>query len=413
MSLRILIIGFVWPEPNSSAAGSRMMQLIELFQNQNWEITFVSAAQQSDYSTDLKSLGIACHQIKLNDNGFDDFIKVLNPNVVVFDRFMTEEQYGWRVSEYCPEAIRLLDTEDLHSLRAARQTAIQEKRLLTELDYKGTIAKREISAILRCDLSLIISDYEMKWLQDIYNIDREILHYMPYFTHKIEENDAKMWLNFDERAGFVSIGNFLHPPNADAVKYLKEELWPLIRKRLPQASIHIYGAYMPEKYAQWNNEAEGFYMHGRADSAIDVLKKARVCLAPLRFGAGIKGKLVDSMLAGTPSVTTDIGKEGIAEDLPWNGLIANDAETFAEAAVELHQNKVLWQQSQQNGESIINQRLSDRTRFHVLVECIVNIQSNLNQHRLKNFMGALLMQNTTLAYKYLSRWIEDKNKHVD
>jgi len=410
MSFRILIIGFVWPEPNSSAAGSRMMQLIRLFRSQNWEITFVSAAQESDFSADLKSHSVTCYPIKLNDDGFDDFTKELNPNVVVFDRFMIEEQYGWRIAKHCPDAIRILDTEDLHSLRAARQQAFEANRELAEIDYKGTIAKREISAILRCDLSLIISDFEMQWLQETYGIDEQLLHYLPFAAAEIDDKATQIWPSYEERSGFVSIGNFLHPPNADAVLFLKEVIWPLIRKKLPHAQLHIYGAYMNEKQAKWHHEASGFLMHGRADSAIEVLKNARVCLAPLRFGAGIKGKLVDSMLAGTPSVTTKIGTEGIAGEFPWNGFVINDAESFAEAAIELYQNKMLWQQSQQNGLFIINQRLSDKTQHDALIKRIMNMQSNLNQHRLKNFMGALLMQNTTQAYKYLSLWIGEKNR---
>jgi hypothetical protein len=160
---QLIVIGHQWPEPKSSAAGTRMMQLLELFLEMDFQITFACAALRSEWSFPLETMDISAEIIKLNDTSFDTWIKAKDPSVVLFDRFISEEQYGWRVTEYCPEAIRILDTEDLHSLRAARQTAIQEKRPLTELDYKGTMAKREISAILRCDLSLIISDFELEY----------------------------------------------------------------------------------------------------------------------------------------------------------------------------------------------------------------------------------------------------------
>ncbi|MBC7607183.1 MAG: glycosyltransferase, partial [Burkholderiales bacterium] len=100
----VLIIGFVWPEPNSSGAGTRMMQLIALFQQQGWIVTFACAAGDSDFMFDLASIGVEKVNIALNDSAFDKFIASLNPTIVLFDRFMVEEQFGWRVAEQCPQA---------------------------------------------------------------------------------------------------------------------------------------------------------------------------------------------------------------------------------------------------------------------------------------------------------------------
>ena len=118
---QLLIIGFVWPEPNSSAAGGRMLQLISLFTDEGYSITFASPAQDSDFMVNLEGYGVDKISIALNCSSFDAFVKELNPTVVLFDRFMMEEQFGWRVAENCPNALRLLDTEDLHCLRLARQ----------------------------------------------------------------------------------------------------------------------------------------------------------------------------------------------------------------------------------------------------------------------------------------------------
>src|SRR5690606_41364128 len=94
---KLLIIGFVWPEPKSSAAGSRMMQLIETFQGQNYQITFASACAKTENAFNLETIGIEQITIELNNSSFDAFINKLHPDIVVFDRFMTEEQFGWRV----------------------------------------------------------------------------------------------------------------------------------------------------------------------------------------------------------------------------------------------------------------------------------------------------------------------------
>ena len=153
----LVIIGKVFPEPNSTAAGSRMLQLMEIFLSQNYQITFLSTASISENSFDLNSKNIQFQNIVLNDNSFDDLIKKLNPEIVIFDRFTTEEQFGWRVSEQIPNAVKILDTEDLHFLRDARERAFKQNKNLEHSDLINDVFKREIASILRCDLSLIIS----------------------------------------------------------------------------------------------------------------------------------------------------------------------------------------------------------------------------------------------------------------
>ncbi|RZK83270.1 MAG: glycosyltransferase, partial [Pedobacter sp.] len=118
-SRKVLFIGLVWPEPTSSAAGTRIVQLVNLFLANGNEVHFASAALKGEFSFDLVSIGVINHDIKLNDSSFNHWIAVLNPAVVVFDRFMVEEQYGWRVQQECPNAVLILDTEDLHFLRHA------------------------------------------------------------------------------------------------------------------------------------------------------------------------------------------------------------------------------------------------------------------------------------------------------
>ena len=207
------------------------------------------------------------------------------------------------------------------------------------------------------------------------------------------------------------IGNFLHEPNWNAVQYLKEAIWPLIKKELPEAVLNIYGAYPSQKVLQLNNVKEGFLIKGRAENANEVVLKARVVLAPLRFGAGIKGKLLEAMQCGTPSITTSIGAESMRADLSWNGFVEDNPEVFAKKAVELYQDKKLWLAAQINGIAIIEKRYlrsSFEVDFEERVEFTLN---NLQQHRLNNFMGELLQHHTLKSTMYMSKWIETKNKN--
>ena len=409
MNEHILIIGKVWPEPSSSAAGSRTLQLINLFIEQNWQVSFACAASESDYSFDLKSLGIRSLHIVLNDSSFDDLVKNMQPHMVLFDRFTSEEQFGWRVAQNCPNALRILDTIDLHCLRLERQEAIKQNRDFSLLDLNSDFAKREIASIYRSDVSLMISDYEMDLLINHFKIDNSLLHYVPFLLDPILKKDNQ-WPSFSEREHFLSIGNFLHEPNWDAVLFLKQFIWPLIRKQLPKAEIHIYGAYPSKKVFDLNNLKEGFLIKGRADSLERVMKKTKVCLAPLRFGAGIKGKLIDAMQFGVPSVTTDIGAEAMHGEFPWNGIIANQPHKFAEAAVELYTNEIKWQQAGENGAQILNNFFLKSNHSDLLIDKLLVLKNKLKSHRSSNFIGEMLMHHTVMGTKYMSLWIEAKNK---
>jgi glycosyltransferase involved in cell wall biosynthesis len=406
----LLIIGFVWPEPNSSAAGGRMLQLIAQFQQQGFSITFASPALDSDFMVDLTPLNVVKKSIVLNCSSFDIFIKELNPTVVLYDRFMIEEQFGWRVADNCPDALRILDTEDLHCLRLARQKAFKSNREFTTLDtLKEDVAKREIASILRCDLSLMISEFEMELLKSTFKIDEKLLYYLPFLLETISEVTFSTLPSFEERNDFIFIGNFLHEPNWNAVQYLKETIWPLLRKQLPEAVLNIYGAYPSQKVMQLHQPKEGFHIKGRATDANEVVQNARVVLAPLRFGAGIKGKLIEAMQCGTPSITTTIGAESMQGQSPWNGCVTDDIHEFTKAAAELYQDEKLWTAAQQNGIAIINQRYTKKLFENDFAAKIQFLLTNLGQHRLDNFLGSLLQHHTLSSTKYMSRWIEAKN----
>lgn len=408
---KLLIIGFVWPEPNSSAAGGRMMQLISIFKENGFEITFASAAQDSDFMVDLAASGAQKVGIELNSSSFDDFIKELNPDVVLFDRFMIEEQFGWRVIENCPKAIRILDTEDLHCLRTARQKAFKENRTFELVDLLSEeVAKREIASILRCDLSLIISQFEMKILQDVFRIDEELLFYLPFLVDKMEESDLLKLPFFEDRKNFVFIGNFLHEPNWNTVQHLKESIWPFLKKEFSDAVLEVYGAYPSQKVLQLHQPKNGFFIMGRAEDANEIVKKAKIVLAPIRFGAGLKGKLLEAMQCGTPSVTTSVGSEAMHLDLPWNGFIEDDASEFAKKAIALYQDENLWKESQKNGITIINACYQKSDYSDKLISLVKSLLADSENHRLHNFMGNLLQHHAFKSTMYMSKWIEAKNK---
>ena len=404
----LLIIGQTFPEPTTTAAGGRMLQLIEMFTSHGYGITFASSASSSEKSFNLDSIGVTTQQIVINDSSFDDFVRQLNPTLVLFDRFVTEEQFAWRVTQSCPKALKILDTEDLHFLRKARQQALKDATDVKNTNFFTETAKREIASILRCDLSLIISEFEMKLLTDTFAVSKEILYYLPFMVTKLP--DSSNFPEFEQRANFMTIGNLLHGPNVDSVLYLKKEIWPLIKKQLPQAQLYIYGNYAPQHILELHNQKQGFYIMGWADSVAHVMQKARVCLAPLRFGAGLKGKLLDAMLYGTPGVTTSIGAEGMYGDLLTPGVIADTPEAFAELSVAIYSDKIKWQQNAQRGVEIIKARYNGKAIAKDFMTRLDALKINLKLHRQSHFVGQILQHHSLQASKYLSKWIEEKNK---
>ncbi|MFT5705802.1 MAG: glycosyltransferase involved in cell wall biosynthesis [Oceanospirillaceae bacterium] len=433
----VVVIGYVWPEPNSSAAGSRMMQLLAFFKQRSERVIFASPAQLGEHRVQLNGLDIEEQNIELNCESFDHWINQLQPELVLFDRFMMEEQFGWRVEQQCPNCIRILDTEDLHSLREARhqllRSALKANREIDlQFDHLDTVyqimvttdvCQREIAAILRCDLTLMISEFEIYLLTQKFNIPQGLLLHLPFMLEKLRLADTNPDANhgneasstlpaFSQRAHFVTIGNFRHAPNWDTILWLKQAVWPKIRTLMPDAQLHIYGAYPPKKATSLHNPKQGFYVQGWAEDAFEVLSQARVCLSPIRFGAGIKGKFTDAMLCSTPSITTSLGAESMHGDFSWPGAIHNSSDDIAKAASELYQTETLWQHASDKGATILDTHYN-KAHLSVRLEAAVDtLQKDLTALRLNNFTGMMLRHHHHKSTKYMAQWIAAKNNNL-
>lgn len=431
--LNVVVVGYVWPEPNSSAAGQNMLSIIERFLAANFNVTFLTAATDSEHKADLLTMGVNVQSVALNCSSFNALIADIAPDVVVFDRYMTEEQFSWRVKEVCPNALRVLNTEDLHSLRHARHEAVKKHGDASLAHLHTELAQREIASIIRSDLTLVISKKEMALLTESYGVPSAQLQYHPLVVGPSISSTP----SFEQRSHFIHIGNFRHAPNWDAVLQLKQHLWPSIKKALPHAELHIYGAYPPKKATQLHNEKQGFLVKGWASDVESVMMNAKALIAPLRFGAGIKGKLLDAMRCGTPSITTWIGAEGIAEDsvdvdsgmnvkpekevknlqsAQWPGALCDADITdssvirdYVERAVALYEDEKVWNLANKHTASLLDVFKQQQPEVP-LIERINELKQGLGKHRDTLFMQSLLWHQTLAASKYMSQWIEAKSK---
>ena len=404
MSSRLVIISANWPEFDATAAGLRMHQLIDLLIDQAIEIHYATtAAFHPKHSALLEEKKVKVHSIALNSVSFDQWIKQLNCDLVLYDRYVVEEQFGWRVTQQLPNAITLLDTEDLHSLRVSRQLAHREQIDWSIAYWKAQdITKRELASIYRCDLSLIISKVEYELLIEEFHLSKDLLVELPFMPKR----PAIQALSYEQRCDMVFIGNGMHAPNRDAITFLKTEVWPLIRSQLKEVKLHIYGAYLPQSILNYHQPKEGFIVHGKAQDALEVISASRVNLAPLRYGAGIKGKVVEAVLCQTPTVVSPIAGEGI-DGIELTSCTAKD---IAQQAIALYNNQQLWSDQQKSYMSIAKKLMETEKYSCTFITHLTKLKAALAEHRNKNFIGLVLKHQSLQSTKYLSKWIEEKNK---
>jgi len=407
----LLVLGYVWPEPASSAAGWRMLSLLRMFRDANWQVVFASSAEPTPHQIDLAQEQITTARVALNCQSFATQLQQWQPTAVLFDRFMLEEQFGWWVDEYCPQALKLLDSEDLHCLRQARAKAFKAKRAVQDGDLTDELALREIAAVLRCDLTLTISQAELTLLKDFYKVPPTQLLYCPFLLpdHQLSPSEAPQ--PFATRQHLSFIGNFRHEPNWQTVLRL-HAWWPTLRPLLPAGTeLHIYGAYPPPKATALSSVKQGFIVKGWAQDAAVAFSDYRLLLAPLPFGAGLKGKLVEAAIHGCPTLTTTIGVEGLsqqAEYADFPGLVADEELAFCQAAAQLYQDTELWTVLQQRAQPWLGQfaesKLSGPLLTHIH-DCLLHLASHRQQH----FTGNMLKYHHHRSTRFMGQWIEAKN----
>lgn len=407
--MKLLWIGTVWPEPDASAAGSRTVRLLEACQEAGYEIRFVSPCQENSHQKALEDIGIRTARLQANDSAFDSFICDYHPDIVCFDRFMIEEQFSWRVREHVPEAVRVLDTVDLHSLRRARQRSLTSQ----EASHAASLSDdtlRELAAIYRSDLSLIISSEEASLLTEHFGVPAALLETIGFLYPP-----PPPFQPWEDRSNVVFIGNGFHEPNLDAIRLLKRTLWKetraaLAAKGVPNAELHIYGAYLPQEVIQFDNPRDGFRVMGKATDVYETLRSYRCNLAPLRFGAGLKGKVSDGWMVGTPCVATPIAAEGMMLGKRFGGLIVEDLEKYPTQVAALYTDQDAWNKAQESGREILSALFSQAQNTKALQERLNTLTQEKARHRERNIVGALLWYHGLRSTEYFSRWIECKNR---
>ena len=390
---------------------------------------------RSDLAQDI--FGIQ-NEDPLDDNDDHDASKDITSNIdlVIFDRFYVEEAHSFRFRKAFPRAAMVLDMQDMHSLRWGRQAIVEhwdkQNRQTNDWDPLGCLPEvmeylptteesstresdrflRELASIHRSDLVLVCSPQEMHWLESVYQVPKHKLVQASFF---VEPPNTKLPDLDTANPRFVFCGGFKHAPNADAVRILMDCIWPHIRSQLPTATLHIYGAHCPDQLKSNRIHKNGIFVHG-FEPHLETIFESGILLAPLRFGAGIKGKIIDAWTFGMPVVTTPIGSEGMTmnNNQVFGGGVASNLNSFCQTAIHLATHPDDYRTAQTNGRLLLDKLYSATNNWNHVQEQLLEIMDHnvLAERRKRDYTQGMLWHQSMRSTEYFSRWVEIKEKSV-
>ncbi|HWL79431.1 MAG TPA: glycosyltransferase [Roseomonas sp.] len=365
---RVLFIDWMVPTPDQDSGSLDLWNQLCLFQTMGYEAAFMPVVERpgdAPYAEALRKAGVrylageavASPEQMLQDVA-SDFDLILLNRIHVAARFLAH------VRRCAPNARIVFNTVDLHFLREEREAALEGSS-----DKAQAAAQRrqdELRCMAEADATIVLSDEEGRLLSGL--APEAAIHVIPFARGVSSEVPG-----FRERAGVLFVGGFLHTPNIDAADWLVGEIWPKVRHALPTVKLEIIGSNAPAKVRQLDDPGAGVIVRGFVQDLHPVLARVRLTVAPLRFGAGIKGKVAMSLAAGVPCVATPIASEGMGLVEGENVLLGNDADALAAAIVRAHEDAALWKQLSTGGRAVMRNRYSLESvggRFLVLVRSL-------------------------------------------
>jgi O-antigen biosynthesis protein len=351
---RVLVIDAVMLTPDQDSGSLRMCNLLETFLALGWHAAFVPSNLEyvEPYGPQLQRRGIEVLAVP----GIESIHAHLQArgreyDLVILSRANVAGQFLDAVRQYAPQAEVWFDTVDLHFLREQREAELKNDP--AALKRAAQRRRQELDLIARTDLTLVVSSVERELLaREAPEARLEILSNI----HDIHPTPA----GFDERDAILFIGGFNHDPNVDAVRYYVEEILPLVEAELGPVPTFIIGSRPPQAIRALEDPGRGLHVTGYVENVTPYFERARLSIAPLRYGAGVKGKINMSMAYGVPVVATPCAAEGMSLTAETDILIGADAAAFAAALVRLYREPSLWERLAHAGLDNIEQHFSRR-----------------------------------------------------
>jgi len=332
----VLVIDAYTPEPDQDSGSLRLRYLMQCFQDLGYGVTFMpdNRAHAGRYTHDLQAAGVEV----LYGPWIDSLPRFFAERGAEFDFVMISRHYVATryiplLKRYCPGAPFIFDTVDLHYLREERLAKLENSASLART--AAQTRRSELEVIAAADATLVVSPVEQTVLKEAAPEAR--VHVISNVHEVIGSRRS-----FAERKDIFFVGGYQHPPNIDAAEWFVGTIWPLIREQLPDVTFHLIGSKAPDEVRALHGN--GVHFHGFVEDLEPWLDGCRISVAPLRYGAGIKGKVNISMSRGQPVVATPMAVEGMFARAGKDVLVAETAEDFAEAVVRLYRDEALWNQ---------------------------------------------------------------------
>ncbi len=351
-----VIIGYCqFPETDKNSGALRVYEIVKMLAGAGHSITFLAASSNdAKYSQALERLGVECicdqdRAFSGSANAFGAFLKERNFDVAIFVQHFVYNRYAPYLRMALPQCRLVFDTLDLEFVRCEREAQIV-----------GTSAARENARDIKVEEHSAIRDAESVWVVTE-DEKHTVLQIAP-------EKDVRTIPNihavdpdlpgFGSRSGVVFLGSYRHRPNVDAIHYFMQKIFPQIEVQLPGVPFSIAGAYPTDDLYRYEQESPNVHVTGFVADHRALLKSHRVGVVPLRYGAGLKGKIGEYFGCGLPCVTTSIGAEGMNMVSGKNALVADDPSAFAREVARLYTDPELWQSLSSAGVDYIEASLS-------------------------------------------------------
>ena len=338
---RVLVVDAMTPEPARDSGSLRLFAILRLLDEQGWSTAFLPDDGRAS-SAEIAALGALGCEV-LCRPWIEDLPRWLREHgrelhAVMLCRHTVAGQYADLVRRHAPQARLLFDTVDLHFVREQRAAALDGSASLARLAEASR--RSELALIANCDITFVVSAHEQALLARLLPQARVELLSNIHEIHGCRAPHA-------QRRDLVFIGGHGHPPNSDAIRWLAGEILPRLREALPDIRLHVLGD-LPDS-ARRELGTPGLELHGRVPELGPWLDRCLATLAPLRFGAGVKGKINMSMSHGVPVIATGLAVEGMQLSDGVDVLIADTAGAFVEAVLRLQADEALWQRLSEHG----------------------------------------------------------------
>lgn len=342
---RVFVIDEIVPTPNEDAGSLLTFNMLILLREMGFQPTFMANSSNlyiKNHTLELQKFGIEVLYSPYVDTIHEHLVEYGSRYdlVIVFRPFTFQANFS-SIKTYCPSAKILYHSVDLHYLRMQREALINHNMITdTQQIEIDKIKKAEMLAISAADASIVVSTVEKEILDK--ELPQANVKVLPLIM-SVPGARSK----FSDRSDIVFVGGFQHLPNVDAVIYFTNEIMPLLHKINPLIKFHIVGSKVPEKITSL--ASDNIIVHGFIEDLESFLDNMKVSVAPLRYGAGIKGKVATAMANGLPVVASKIAVEGMGLTNHENILVAENPEEYVQLILDIYNNSDLWEKISRNG----------------------------------------------------------------